>query len=70
MDSLSLKVYKSLKIKKWTAKYTKFIFLKLIIEFECNGLTILGPIGNSCLSVRRITQWFGFVHCIRSQVQI
>ena len=78
MDSLSLKVYKGLEIKKWTARHTYkigfnnlekistlpqlcirkfhiFIFLKLFIEFEFNRLTILGPIGNSCLSARQIT---------------
>ena len=31
---------------------------------------ILGPIGNSCLSIPRITLWFGSVHCIGSLVQI
>jgi len=33
-----------------------------------NGLTVLGPIGNWCLFVLWITLWFGYVHCIRSQV--
>jgi len=27
-------------------------------------------IGNSCLSILWITLWFGFVYCIKSQVQI
>jgi len=33
-----------------------------------NELTILGPIDNWCLFVSLTTLWFGFVHCITSQV--